>query len=170
MTRVVWWIKSTDRQNSGFESGFNISHQIFRNNEHPTRLIQGVLPGYPQIPNLHSLWLREYNSLNDRTRTARITWGDTMPSNIAQSDIEACGNSMRKLEEEMQQWLNNTDSGWRRIREELRGELGDRSSNSEICILIQADETLIWQLPWLFWHLLSQSSTTRRVRITFGHL
>ena len=184
MTRVVLWMNSTDPQKSGFESGFNVfSQQIYRNNAHPTRLRQGILPSCPIIPELHSLWLTEYNSLNDRTRTilleknnslnnpTRITWGDTMPIiAIAQSDIEACGNSRRELEEEMQRWLNNKDSGWRNIREDLRGELGDGSSKAEICILIQADEILIWQLPWLFWDLLSQSSTGRRVRITFGHL
>jgi hypothetical protein len=170
-------MKSTDPQNSGFESGFNREQQISRDNEHPTRLRQGILPSCQKIPQLHSLWLKQYQSLLDRNRPhrPRVAWTDPMPSNIAESDniddiIEACRNSIRALEEEMQQWLNDTNIEWRRIREEFREELGDRSSNSEVRILIRANETLIWQLPWQFCDLLSQSSNSRTIRITFGHL
>jgi len=170
MTKVVWWLRSQDPQNSGFESGFNISQQIFRNNEHPSGLTQGMLPQCPRIPSLFSLWLEQYRNLDQEVRSKRISFNHSVPTNIAQSEIEVCGDSMRSLELEMQQWLDNTDSGWRKIREELRGELGNSSSKTEIRIMIRADEPLIWQLPWQFWNLLSLSPTKRKVRITFGHL
>jgi CHASE2 domain-containing sensor protein len=144
-----------------FEQGFEVSLQLWEAEGSLLGTWEGALPPHANLESLYFYWLHSFRNLTARAARRRSEPDDdddlrpdpSFVTNRAESeDCEACRQWMQQLERQMQDWLQNSDRGWQKIRERLARELA--SDPGSLRLVIQTSNLQLWRLPWHVWDLL----------------
>ncbi|NJL11385.1 MAG: CHASE2 domain-containing protein [Calothrix sp. SM1_7_51] len=121
-----------------FEQGFQVILQIGEDGATPTTEITGYLPPAPSIPIYYDAWQLAHSRLN---LPRRIKAKNEQVTNAS------IGDRAQLLCNSLKAWLNDSNS-FRAIREKIYEKL---HVNDSIRVLLQAQDTKLWQLPWQLW-------------------
>lgn len=156
--------------NGCFEQGFSLTLYIQRDNGISSNLQLGKLSPNPIIIDLYEQWWTSFLLLINHARN----WDDlkideSLPSNVEvfeaktkQQKVDFCRKCWQKLQAEMKHWLESSETDLTHIQEALKQEF---STHHESRLLILAEDTNLWKLPWLEWQLLKDYG---RVGISFS--
>ncbi|MBR8839922.1 MAG: ABC transporter substrate-binding protein [Stigonema ocellatum SAG 48.90 = DSM 106950] len=154
-------------ESGSIDGGFTVSLQVFRDQGLPIVTgIPGTLPALSDLFAIYNCWYQEYQRLLD-IRLGPITIDPTVPSNEAITiGLDACLELSRQLRKCMRKTLtNHQDPGWVEIRNRVFRELVNTAD--EIRVVIQADDPILWKLPWHEWDVLQERND---VEVAFSHL
>ncbi|MBE9070882.1 hypothetical protein IQ260_30045, partial [Leptolyngbya cf. ectocarpi LEGE 11479] len=141
-----------------FKEGFEVTLQICPDDAPPSREIQGRLPGNSDLEGLHTLWSQSFRSLTFNSSGASRGADDweidesITTNRTTLEGFDVCRQSARRLESCLREWLQASESGWSRIRENLREELAKGTDDTRL--IIQSENTFFGKLPWQVWDLL----------------
>jgi CHASE2 domain-containing sensor protein len=109
----------------------------------------GQLPPAPQLATLHQAWQMGYRSrmfAPGRGIKALDVQVTRQRSNLKQLSGE--------LEQGVNDWLDQGDRCFQKIRDQLLTTASQAASqNTSVRLIIQTDDTTLWQLPWDRWNL-----------------
>jgi CHASE2 domain-containing sensor protein len=148
--------------NGDFEQGFAVSLQLWQIQGSLLGTWDGFLPPQANLESLYLYWLQAFRNLTARGARRKSDPEDDDddlrpdPSFVTHrtesEDCEACRHWMQLLESQMQEWLQNSDRGWQKIRERLAREFATTGGATRL--VIQSDNLQLWRLPWHVWDLL----------------
>ena len=127
-----------------FSTGFPVIAQIGAVGELPHSEIQGRLPASDTLPNTLRNWRASYLQLVNPHYSREIHFHPTQRTNVSYRE------ESRTLAADINQWLEQPETTWQKIRDRLQQEL---NLDDEIQLLLQTDDPLLLQLPWSAWQL-----------------
>ncbi|WP_169155131.1 CHAT domain-containing protein [Brasilonema bromeliae] len=132
--------------------------------------IDATLPALLDLIGIYQSWYQEYRNLIINPLNPEIIIDETIPTQTSTSGVDACRIFSRLLRDGIRDRLGNSENpGWARIRERVLEQLFNVSD--EIRIVIQADDSQLWKLPWHEWDLLQRDSVrTNGVEVAFSNL
>jgi CHASE2 domain-containing sensor protein len=129
-----------------FEQGFAVTLQIGEEHERAATEITGKLPSFPEMPLYYSHWQSSYRQIGNRYRLH----ADKMQvTNV--SMIQDCENTSRILRARFNTWLRAEE--FRPLREKWLERL---SSEEEVRVILQTENSQLQLLPWHLWELLER--------------
>ncbi|MBN3911008.1 MAG: CHASE2 domain-containing protein [Nostoc sp. NMS1] len=129
-----------------FEQGFAVTLQIGEEHERAATEITGKLPSFPEMPLYYSHWQSSYRQIGNRYRLH----ADKMQvTNV--SMIQDCENTSHILRARFNTWLRAEE--FRPLREKWLERL---SSEEEVRVILQTENSQLQLLPWHLWELLER--------------
>lgn len=130
-----------------FEQGFSVVTRIWQYGAlHETQL-SGRLPPAPNLLQIFNSFRSVYNQWQSTYRIKPILGQMT---NFSYREVASSGFQLANC---LNEWLNSDYQEWKKIREEL---LGNLSEDDEIEFIIQTQDMQLRQLPWHLWNLISE--------------
>ncbi len=132
-----------------FEQGFSVIIRIWQYGAlHETQL-SGRLPPAPNLLQIFNSFRSVYNQWQSTYRIKIVP----IPGQVTNFSYREVASSGFVLANSLNEWLNSDYQEWKKIREEL---LGNLSEDDEIEFIIQTQDIQLRQLPWHLWNLISE--------------
>ncbi|MDZ8236027.1 MAG: CHASE2 domain-containing protein [Nostoc sp. ChiQUE01a] len=129
-----------------FEQGFAVTLQIGEEHKRATTEITGKLPPFPEMPLYYSHWQSSYRQIGNRYR---LHAEQMQVTNV--SMIQDCENTSHILRARFNTWLKAEE--FRSVREKWLERL---SSDEEVRVILQTENSQLQLLPWHLWDLLER--------------
>ncbi len=151
-----------------FKTGFGATLRIQEDDNgglHEIYQITGRLPPSCDLDFLLANWRENFckkvqqktyihNGESSRGKSGKIT-----KSSVSDDVKKAADDLARQINE----WLNSGDENWRKVRDSLQQNLRNKD---EIRIIVQTENTGLWQMPWQVWDLFAEKYP--RAEISLG--
>ncbi|MDY6941067.1 MAG: CHASE2 domain-containing protein [Cyanobacteriota bacterium] len=150
-------------RNCHLDRGLEVSFQIRDDCGAPELVIESRLSANASLTGVYECWRQSFHGVTSRYQSARqspLEVDDDLEPEAGfvthrsfREVVVECRRCFQSLETQMQEWLQHSeDRRWLKIRERLREELG--RNGDRLRLTIQAENPMLWKLPWLEWDLL----------------
>ena len=150
-------------RNCHLDRGLEVSFQIRDDCGAPELVIESRLSVNATLTGVYECWRQSFHAVTSRyqsDRQSNLDVDDDLEPEAGfvthrsfREVVVDCRRCFQNLETQMQKWLQHSeDLRWLKIRERLREELG--RNGDRLRLTIQAQNPMLWKLPWLEWDLL----------------
>ena len=150
-------------RNCHLDRGLEVSFQIRDDCGAPELALESRLSANAALTGVYECWRQSFHAVTSRYQSDRqfpLEVDDDLEPEAGfvthrsfREVVVDCRRCFQNLETQMQEWLQHSeDLRWLKIRERLREELG--RNGDRLRLTIQAENSMLWKLPWLEWDLL----------------
>jgi WD40 repeat protein len=147
-----------------FEEGFFATLEIGED-DRVTQKTSGRLPPDPQISTSLTRWQNDFRKKVDRGyKTESTECRNASGIQPRKAQDSRCQESAKQLAADLNNWLNSAEKDWQKIRDRLQQQLN--TTETEIRVIIQTQNTQMRQLPWSEWDLFAKFDRNAEIALS----